>query len=47
MIALVAFTRRVDIMGGFANSRLLNGLAVAGAAFILGLNIVLLVQMLG
>ncbi len=47
MVALVVFTRRRDIMGHFANSRLVNVAAICGAAIILALNIVLLVQTLG
>jgi manganese transport protein len=47
MVALVVFTRRRDIMGLFANTRLVNGTATGGAAVILVLNAVLLVQTLG
>ncbi len=47
MIALVIFTRRRDIMGRFANSRLLSGTAIGGAGIILALNAVLLAQTLG
>ncbi len=47
MVALVVFTRRRDIMGRFANTRLVNGTATGGAAVILVLNAVLLVQTLG
>ncbi len=47
MVALVVFTRRRDIMGHFANTRLVNFGAVGGAAIILALNAVLLVQTLG
>jgi manganese transport protein len=47
MIALVLFTRRRDLMGEFANSRLLSALAVSGTAVILALNIVLLLQTFG
>ena len=46
MLALIWFTRRKDIMGEFANSRLTDGAAIAGAAVVLVLNAVLLVQML-
>ncbi len=46
MVALVVFTRRRDIMGRFANTRLVNGTAICGAAAILVLNVVLLVQTL-
>jgi manganese transport protein len=47
MIALVLFTRRRDLMGEFANSRLLGALAVSGTAVILALNTVLLLQTFG
>lgn len=47
MIALVLFTRRRDIMGEFANSRLIDVAAIAGTAVILALNAVLLAQTFG
>jgi manganese transport protein len=47
MIALVLFTRRRDIMGEFVNSRLIDLVAIAGAAVILALNAVLLLQTFG
>ncbi len=47
MIALVWFTRRADIMGPFANSRLTDLAAISGTIIILGLNIVLLLQTCG
>ncbi|HEX5508647.1 MAG TPA: Nramp family divalent metal transporter, partial [Pseudolabrys sp.] len=47
MITLVMFTRRRDIMGAFANSRLTNLLAIAGAAVVLLLNVVLILQTFG
>ncbi|MGE4481683.1 Nramp family divalent metal transporter [Acidocella sp.] len=47
MIALVVFTRRHDIMGRFANGRLMNGAAIGGTGIILMLNAVLLAQTLG
>jgi manganese transport protein len=47
MIALVLFTRRRDIMGAFANSRLTNLAAIAATAVVLALNAVLLVQSFG
>ncbi|MDR3408125.1 MAG: Nramp family divalent metal transporter, partial [Methylovirgula sp.] len=47
MIALVIFTRRADIMGAFANSRWTDTAAIAGAAIILALNVVLLLQTAG
>jgi manganese transport protein len=47
MIALLMFTRRRDIMGAFANSRLTNIVAVIGTAVVLLLNGVLILQTLG
>jgi manganese transport protein len=47
VIALILFTRRKDIMGAFANSRLTNVAAVVGALLILTLNAVLLLQAFG
>jgi manganese transport protein len=47
MIALVVFTRRADIMGSFANGRLLHSAAVLGTVVIVGLNVTLLLQMFG
>jgi manganese transport protein len=47
MISLVMFTRRRDIMGAFANSRLTDALAILGTAIILALNAVLLAQTFG
>ncbi len=47
MIALLMFTRRADIMGTFANSRLTNAAAIIGTAVVLTLNLFLIVQMLG
>ncbi|MGU3540566.1 Nramp family divalent metal transporter [Methylobacterium sp. A54F] len=47
MIALVLFTRRRDLMGPFANGRLTQVAAVAGAAVVLALNCVLLAQAFG
>ena len=44
MLALIWFTRRRDLMGDFANSRLTDIAAIAGAAMVLSLNVVLLVQ---
>ncbi|MDE1906212.1 MAG: Nramp family divalent metal transporter [Rhodospirillales bacterium] len=46
MVALVIFTRRRDIMGRFANTRLMSGTAIGGAGIILALNAVLLAQTL-
>ncbi len=47
MIALVLFTRRRDIMGAFANTRLTDVAAIAGTVIVLALNAVLLLQMFG
>lgn len=47
MIALVIFTRRVDIMGEFANSRLTNVAAYVGTAIVLTLNTVLILMSAG
>jgi manganese transport protein len=47
MISLLMFTRRPDIMGEFANSRLTQIAAVIGTAIVLLLNSVLIVQTCG
>jgi manganese transport protein len=47
MIALLIFTARRDVMGRFANSRLTNAAAVAGALVVLTLNVVLLLLTAG
>jgi manganese transport protein len=47
MIALVVFTRRADIMGSFANGRLLHSAAVLGTVVIVGLNVTLLLESFG
>jgi manganese transport protein len=47
MIALLIFTRRADIMGQFANSRLTNMAALLGTAVVLLLNILLILQTCG
>lgn len=47
MIALVYFTRRTDIMGEYANGRFVDTLAIAGAALVLALNLILIVQTVG
>ena len=47
VIALLMFTRRKDIMGAFANSRLTNIAAVVGTVAILTLNVILLMQTFG
>ena len=47
MISLLLFTRRADIMGGFANGRLTQVAAVVGAAIVLLLNAFLILQIAG
>jgi manganese transport protein len=47
MIALVWLTSRTDVMGPHRNRAVTVGLAVAGAAAVLALNVVLLVQTFG
>jgi len=47
MIALTMFTRRRDIMGVFANSTVVNVIAVAGTIIVLGLNLLLILQTFG
>jgi manganese transport protein len=47
MIALLMFTRRSDIMGRFANSRLTNFAAIAGTVLVLSLNVLLILQTFG
>lgn len=47
MIALVLFTNRSDIMGGFANGKVIRWLAIAGAGIVLILNFILLSQAFG
>ena len=44
MIALVLLTRRRDLMGDNVNSSLINALAIGGAALVLTLNVVLILQ---
>jgi manganese transport protein len=46
MIALLMFTRRVDIMGEFANTGLTHATAVVGTALVLGLNAFLILQIM-
>jgi manganese transport protein len=46
MIALLIFTNRRDIMGGFANSRVTRIVALIGTAAVLVLNVVLIAQTL-
>ncbi len=47
MIALVVFTRRADVMGPFANGSLVHAAALLGAAIVLSLNVVLLLETFG
>jgi manganese transport protein len=47
MVALIVFTGRRDIMGAFTNNRLTRIAAVTGAAVVLALNVILIVQTLG
>jgi manganese transport protein len=47
LIALVMFTRRVDIMGGFASRGLAQVAAVAGTIIVLTLNLILVLQTFG
>ena len=47
MIALLMFTRRADIMGEFANSRLTHIAALVGTAVVLLLNIFLILETFG
>ena len=47
MIALLMFTRRRDIMGRFANSRLTHFAAIVGTVIVLSLNIFLILQTFG
>jgi len=47
MIALVMFTRRRDIMGSFANSRLTNVAAIVGTVVVLSLNLFLILDTFG
>jgi manganese transport protein len=47
MVALVRFTASRDVMGEFANTRLINALAVATTGFVCLLNGVLLLAIMG
>jgi manganese transport protein len=47
MIALIIFTGRRDIMGGFVNGRVTRAVALAGAGIVLMLNLVLIAQAIG
>ncbi len=47
MLALVIFMRRADIMGGFASGRLISAASMAASVIVVGLNVILLLQLLG
>ena len=47
MVSLVLFTRRRDVMGSFANSRLTDVAAILGTVVIVALNAVLVLQVFG
>jgi manganese transport protein len=47
MLAFVRFTASRDVMGEFANTRLINALAVAATAFVCLLNGILLLAIAG
>jgi manganese transport protein len=47
MIALIIFTGRRDIMGGFVNGKITRTAAVLGAGVVLALNMVLIAQAIG
>ena len=47
MIALLMFTRRADIMGGFVNGPVTRIAAVVGTIVVLLLNVFLIAQTLG
>jgi manganese transport protein len=47
MVALVRFTASRDVMGGFANTRLTNALAVAATGFVCFLNAILVLATAG
>jgi manganese transport protein len=47
MIALLTLTRRSDVMGSCANGRLMMAAATAAAAIVLGLNLLLVLQIVG
>ena len=47
MVALVMFTRSRAVMGEFVNSRFTTALAITGAALVLALNAVLILEALG
>lgn len=47
MITLLMFTRRVDVMGVFANSRAINVVAIIATVIVLGLNTLLILDTFG
>jgi manganese transport protein len=47
MIALIIFTSRRDVMGGYANRPLTSGIALIGATVVLALNALLVAQIFG
>jgi manganese transport protein len=47
MIAVVLFTRRADIMGRFANTRLTTACALLAMTLVLALNVVLIAETFG
>jgi len=47
MVALISFTRRADIMGEFANTRVGNAAAILCTAVVLCLNVVLILETIG
>jgi len=47
MIALIIFTSRRDLMGSYANRPLTSGIALIGAAVVLALNALLVMQIFG
>jgi len=47
MIALIIFTSRRDLMGGYANRPLTSGIALIGATVVLALNALLVAQIFG
>lgn len=47
LVALVMFTRRRDLLGAHVNGPMLSALAMAGTAFVIALNAVLLLQTFG
>ncbi len=47
MVALVLLSRRTDVMGRYASSRLVDTAAIIGACAVLALNAVLVLQSFG